>query len=116
MMKINNILSIAAILTFASAGSVLAANGTSVTFNDSTSTVGTPAATVKVSKGVSVKYTPEVAGLTYAMSSFHSSGTKSYGTSSGDTRIFMKDSTSLTDPPSAPAANTSADFSGWTTL
>jgi hypothetical protein len=115
-MKITKILAIAGIISLAAAGTVLAANGTAVTFNDSTSTVGTPAASVKVSKNVSVKYIPEAAGLTYSMSSFHTSGTKTYGTSSGDTKIYMMDSTALTDPPDAPAANTSADFASWTSM
>ena len=106
---------VASVISYA--GIAMAANGTAVTFDDSTKTVGTPVATVNVSKGVSVKYVPEQAGLTYSMSSFHSSGTKTYATSSGDTKIFMQDSTSLVNPPDAPAANKSADFgSGWTAL
>jgi len=108
----SKILAFAGILVLA-AGTAFA--GTT-TFNDTTTTVGTPAASVKVSKNVQIKYTPEDTGLTYSMTSFHTSGTKSYGTSSGDTKIFMKDSTSIESPPAAPAAGASADFSSWTAM
>jgi len=111
----SKILAIAGILTLA-AGTAFAANGTTATFDDSNSTVGSPAASVKVSKNVTIKYIPEAAGLTYSMTSFHSSGTKSYGTSSGDTKIFMKDSTTIETPPNAPAAGESAAFSSWTAM
>jgi len=111
----SKILAFAGILALA-AGTAFAADGTQVTFNDSTTSVGTPAASVKVSKNVQIQYQPEAAGLTYSMTSFHTSGTKSYGTSSGDTKIFMKDSTAITDAPAAPAAGASADFSGWTAM
>lgn len=116
-MKSNKILAMVLVLSMAAVGSAYAANGTIVNFNDTTTTVGTPSATVKVSKNVTVRYIPEAAGLTYSMSSFHTSGTKTYATTSGDTKIFMQDSTSIVAPPDAPASGASGAFtSGWTSL
>lgn len=110
-MKILKVLAISSVVSLVGAAGAFAA-----TFTDAGGTVGTPPASVKPSKGVTVKYTPEAAGATYSITAMHGSGTKTYGSSSGDTKIFMKDTTTIADPPAAPAAGASADFSTWTAL
>lgn len=109
-------LAIAAALTLC-AGSAFAAT----TFQDTgTTTLGTPAISIKPSKNVSIYYdsaTTTGAGYgAYSIGSNHSSGSKTFGSSSGDQKIFMKDGTSA---PSigVPAVGGSANFSsGWTAM
>ena len=121
-MKLTKIFSIASILSLAAAGSAFASLGSTTTFDDAgTTTTGTPSIGVKPSKNVSVQYTSSSVSsgtgcVTYSISASHSSGTKSFGSSSGDTKIFMKDGTGAA-PPAAPASGSSADFSGgWTAM
>lgn len=99
------------------AGSAFAAT----TFSDTgTTTLGTPAITIKPSKNVSIYYNSAAttgAGYgAYSIGSNHSSGSKTFGSSSGDQKIFMRDGTSA---PSiaVPAVGGTADFtSGWTSM
>lgn len=81
-----------------------------------TLTVGsTSTATVKLSKSVSLAYTSQTTGLGYSVGASHSSGTKSFASSSGDSKIWTKDG--LTQSvPAAPVGTSSAAFSGWTAL
>ena len=83
---------------------------------DGTVTVGTtgPVA-VKVSKGVSLAYNAEATGLGYAVGAYHSSGTKTFASSSGDSKIWFTDVTGESIP-AAPTGTDSADFTGWTAL
>ena len=114
-MKIKS-LAIAATLSLF-AGSAFAAT----TFTDTgTTTLGTPAITVKPSKNVNIYYdsatTTGAGNGAYSIGSNHNSGSKTFGSSSGDQKIFMKDGTSA---PSitVPAVGASADFSsGWTAM
>ena len=84
---------------------------------DGTVTVGTTGAVaVKVSKGVSLAYDAETTGLGYSVGAYHSSGTKTFASSSGDSKIWFTDATG-SDIPDAPSGTDSADFSsGWTAL
>ena len=80
-MKSLKYLAIAAILSLAAVGSAFAAAGSTTSFSDTTSTVGTPAITVKVSKNVTVVYTASTAvsgngSVGYGITSAHSSGSK----------------------------------------
>lgn len=117
-MKINKTLAMAGIVSLAAASSAFAA---ATTFETGSETVGTPAISVKPSKNVKVVYlqgtTAAGSGWTsYSISSFHNSGTKLYASSSGDTKIFMKDATAVANPPAAPAAGATMDNSGYTAL
>lgn len=83
---------------------------------------GTPALNVKTSKNVYVEYTGGATSsgknYSYVLGTYHGSGTKTYGSSSGDTKIFSAEGTAKT-LPSAPAdSSSSADFtnSGFTPL
>lgn len=72
---------------------------------------------VKGSKGVSVNYAGDTtAGQGYVLGAYHASGTKTYGSSSGDTKIFFKDGTAVSMPGTVPTGSNSADFSAWTAL
>lgn len=79
------------------------------------STAGIPAWTVNLSKSVTLDYEQNSSGLSYALSSWHTSGDKTYGSSSGDTKIFVNNATGV-GAPTAPAVGSTADFSGWIAL
>jgi len=70
---------------------------------------------VKVSKGVSLAYDAADEGLGYSVGTYHSSGTKTFASSSGDSKIWFTDVTGDTIPD-APAGTDSADFSSWKPL
>jgi len=121
-MKLTRILPLASILSLAAAGSAFA---TGTAFTDTgTVTMGTPSMGVKPSKNVTVTYNPSTAtvpsgngALAYSIASYHASGSKSYGSSSGDTKIFATDGTGSTGVTSPETAGASANFgSGWTAL
>jgi len=83
---------------------------------DGTVTVGdTGPVDVKVSKGVSLAYDAAADGLGYAVGTYHSSGTKTFASSSGDSKIWFADVTAQ-DIPDAPSGTDSADFSSWSPL
>lgn len=119
-MKMTRILAIAAIFSLSVAGSALASD---TSFTDTgTVTVGAPSMGIKPSKNVTVVYTPgaDMTGtagvISYSIAAYHASGTKTFGSSSGDTKMFMKDGTGAA-APAAPAAGVSAAFgSGWTAM
>lgn len=72
---------------------------------------------LKLSKGVSAEYGADTtAGLGYVVGTSHSSGTKTYASSSGDSKIWSKDGTNMATPTTIPTGTASADFSGWTAL
>lgn len=103
------------ILFVVSTGSALAAFEEADTAG--TLTIGSTAATdVKLSKGVALEYVSETDGLGYVVGTSHSSGTKTFASSSGDSKIWSKDGIEQSIPSTAPAGTESADFSGWTAL
>lgn len=111
------LLSLAAIAT-ASASDALVALWTDASGNGG---YGTPPVNIKPSKNVSVAYfhsdaTSGSGRLTCALSTWHASGTKTFATSSGDTKIYMVDSISQAAPAPPEAAGASADFSAWTAM
>lgn len=76
----------------------------------------------KVSANVYVDYKNDSAGGTfYTLATYHASGTKSYGSGSGDSRIYMKENggvnsaTGITPAPAVTAAAI-ADWAGWTAV
>lgn len=72
---------------------------------------------VKGSKNVYVDYAADTtAGQGYVLGAYHGSGTKTYGSSSGDTKIYFKDGTAEAIPTTVPTGSESADYSGWTAL
>lgn len=82
-------------------------------------TVGsTQTTTIKLSKGVSAEYGADTtsSGLGYVVGTSHSSGTKTYASSSGDSKIWSKDGTNMATPTTVPTGTASANFSGWTAL
>lgn len=73
---------------------------------------------VKSSKGVMIGYKADTtAGLGYVLGSYHTSGTQTYATSSGDTKIFKQDGTgAAVSGMAVPTGSNSADFSSWTAM
>lgn len=74
--------------------------------------------TTKLSANVSAAYKADTTaspngGLFYAMATSHSSGTKSYASSSGESRLFMKEAVAATFPA---AASSGIDWTGWTSV
>jgi hypothetical protein len=119
-MKLTKILPLASVLSLFSVSAFAA-----TAFNDTgTVTMGTPSVAVKPSKNVTVTYNPSTAtvpssngALAYSIAAYHASGSKSFGSSSGDTKIFAMDGTGSTGVASPESASASADFgSGWTAL
>lgn len=75
-----------------------------------------PAWSVSLSKSVSLTYDAEAAGLAFAAKTVHSSGDKSFGSSSGDTKIYNINNTAATCPTAPADALSTANFGGWTAL
>lgn len=76
----------------------------------------TQKATVKLSKNVMLAYEGQATGLGYSVGSYHTSGTKSFASSSGDSKIWASDGTGIAIPD-APAGTVSAAFTGtWAPL
>jgi len=50
----------------------------------------------------------------YAVNTKHMNGTKQYGSSSGDTKLFYAETTAKT--PDAPGASDSSAYDGWSSL
>ena len=70
--------------------------------------------TVKGSKGVKIEYVSEsTGGQGYVLGAFHNSGTQTFATSSGDTKIYKQDATGVAVPTTAPIGSATVDFSAW---
>ncbi|PLX91345.1 MAG: hypothetical protein C0621_11115 [Desulfuromonas sp.] len=69
---------------------------------------------VKLSKNVKMGYAAATAGLGYVIGAFHTSGTRTFASSSGDAKIFFTNTTGA-DLPAAPTGTASAGFS-WDAL
>lgn len=68
------------------------------------------------SNNVYIDYASGSNGISYVAGSYHIKGSRTFGTSSGDTKIYYKEQTAASIP-AAPATNTAtANFSGWTAL
>ena len=96
----------------------LASDGTYSTGQDLT-ILGTDGdLTLKLSNNVLLSYKKSATGgLGYSVASYHTSGTRTYGSSSGDANIFWAEGTAI-DPPTAPTGTESANFvnTTWTAL
>ena len=105
----------AVLLLLVTSGSVFAAFESP---DDSGSlTIGsTGSTTVKLSKNVKLEYGAHATGLGYVVGTYHTSGTKTYASSSGDSKIWSQDGTGVSTPSTVPEGTASADFSGWTPL
>jgi hypothetical protein len=123
-MKVNNVLAIAALISIASASSAFAQAATIINSAGADLLIaGSPSVTVKPSKNVFINYiigTLQAPGsATYAIQSHHASGTKTYASSSGDTKIFMTDDTNptgITATAAAPAIGSSMNSSAYTAM
>jgi len=100
------------ILTVASASAAFAA---ATTVAASTGAVAVGTTTVNTSKNVYVAYKSDTNNSGYAVVTYHDKGTKTYGSSSGDSKVYEKANTG-NGCPDAPVGTASADFSSWTSL
>lgn len=118
-MKLTKIFSITGILSLAAASSVLAAD----------LTIGTgTTVTIKPSKNVTVTYAAGAdsvgppagtAASSYGIATIHASGTKTFGSTSGDTKIFMKDGitgNTVTAPAVTNGVPAAGTFTGWSEM
>lgn len=100
------------VISVASASSAFAA-ATTVAY--ATGDVAVGSATVKTSKNVYINYKSSSDNTGYAAATYHNKGTKTYGSSSGDSKVYEKANTAEA-VPDAPTGTASANFSGWTAL
>jgi hypothetical protein len=76
-----------------------------------------PTLTVKGSKGVQIEYGADTtAGQGYVLGAYHTSGTQTYASSSGDTKIYKQDGTGVATPTAIPTGSNTANFSAWTAM
>jgi len=127
----NKVLLLAAVLTLSCSANAFAAfnwiaNVSGECIIPVTST--RPALNIKPSANVELGYdTIAATGISYSLGSFHSTGTKSFGSSSTDTNIYYFDNAgaatpianthgTATKPPNAPTTSTTqiAWPTGWT--
>jgi len=100
------------VLTVASASAAFAA---ATTVAASTGAVAIGTATVNTSKNVYIAYKSSANNDGYAVVTYHDKGTKTYGSSSGDSKVYEKANTGNACPD-APSGTASADFSTWSSL
>ena len=70
---------------------------------------GTAQMNVKGSKNVKIEYVADTttAGQGYVLGASHGSGTQTFGTSSGDTKVYKHDGTFISVPTTAPKSDRS---------
>ena len=122
MKKISAILALALTLSAANAFAWLTPDQTGSVTIDAGTVATNMTFKVKVSANVFVDYKNDSAGGTYyTLATYHASGTKSYGSGSGDSRIYMfenggvNSATGIT-PAAAVTAAAVADWAGWTAV
>jgi len=91
-----------------SAGATGTSNATNQTLQ---ATAPSSAAIAKASKNVQFGWNTSATG--YALATFHTSGTKTYGTGYDSTRLYFNDATGVAAPSSSLASEA---FSGWTAM
>jgi hypothetical protein len=122
-MKIK-VLALASIFSLSIAGSSFAAVTWGTAAADGSFTIGNtangPQLVIKPSANVKLGY-ESTSGISYSVGTYHSSGTKSYGTTNGDTRIYMYENVTQASaqvPPADPntSAGTTTWGAGWTAM
>jgi hypothetical protein len=71
---------------------------------------------VRLSSKVQADYNGETNGLAYTISTYHESGTRTFGSSSGDSKIYFMEGTAEACPDAPTSTTDSADFSSWSAL
>jgi len=92
-----------------------ASSAFATTVSNLTGDVAVGNTTVKTSKNVYLFYKSAADATGYAASAYHNKGTKTFGSSSGDAKVYEFKETAK-DCPAAPVGTASADFSAWTSL
>lgn len=104
-----------------SAGSALAAytqaDASGSLILGTTHSCTTVGGTVKLSKSVLMDYVKDTNGLGYVVGAYHGSGTRSFSSSSSDSKIFYQDGTGVAIPSTAPIGTATISYaSPWTAL
>ena len=81
---------------------------------EATTLGGTSTTSFTPSNNVAIGYTAGAVGISYSSGAYHTSGNRTFGTSSGDTKIYYQSNTAVAVPAAPPAVGSTADFSGWT--
>jgi hypothetical protein len=72
---------------------------------------------VDLSNKVMMTYVSDSTGLGYVVGTYHTSGTRTFGGSSGDAKIFWFDGTNQAIPATAPTGTAGATWpTGWLAL
>ncbi len=86
-------------------------------YETGTKTLGsTDTTTFTTSNNVYIDYTAGTNGVSYVAGSYHQTGTRTFGTSSGDTRIYWRDGTGQTLPSAPTTSSGTANWTGWNAL
>ena len=104
-----------ALMLVFSVASASAAFAAATTVSNQTGDVSVGTLIIKTSKNVYFYYKSASDNTGYAVSTYHNKGTKSFGSSSGDAKIYEFAETAK-DCPAAPVGTASADFTGWSSL
>ena len=107
-------------LSIATASSAFAATNTSAVY-DIGGTAPTTKLTIQLSNTVVMEYTPDTTnkGLVYTVSTYHNQGTRSYASTSADSKIFWHDGTNnlFATLPASPTDSSKITGAGnWTAL
>lgn len=108
-----------AVLFSLTCGSALAASTYTTDTIDLGGTDDTPELSIQLSKGVGMAYVADTDtdGLGYIVGTSHTSGTRTFASSSGDAKIFFIDAKdSDISGIDVPTGTESADFDGWSAL
>jgi hypothetical protein len=106
--KMKKIAVMLSILLFAASSAYAGTVSAGTEVNDT----GTGDAIAKLSSSVSLGFLMDV--TTYAITTQHDKGTRTYGTAAGDTKIYVQTATGTASPD--PDASDSDAFSSWTEL
>jgi len=68
------------------------------------------------SNNVYIDYSNGANGISYTAGSYHKTGSRTFATSSGDTKIYYKGGTNNAIPAAPAGAGSTADWTGWTAL
>ena len=72
---------------------------------------------IRLSNNVQIDFLVSTDNLGYVAGTFHGSGTRTFATSSGDSKIYYREQTAVAIPTTAPSGTGTADFSSpWVAL
>ena len=110
------------LVSFVGVNSASAADGTytgntatSITMGTNTPAATNPTLVTQLSSNVQMNYDSDATGLNYTIASYHNKGSRTYGSTSNDSKIYYT-ATTATAPVSIPASGVSGAFNSWIAL